>query len=234
MTKLLTLKLLSFLLLTFSLTACTRNTQSSIDSLNAILDAENAPDILEAHIRSLPYPAVLVTINDRKPILMVLTFVDSFGDQNSKHLTWYASDGGSIITENGRIIQTTGFNTNNLENLSGLHTPPPSPLKAASWQAIYDWSPHYRYHFSADVSTQSIEEELITTFLWEQNTKHVTERVSFTGLGQAYRNEFWIAPATQTTKAFTIKSIQYIGPNMDKIHMLMIRPYVEPINTTSP
>ncbi len=228
------LKLLSFTLFLVLLTACTRNTQSSIDSLNAILDAEHAPDISEAHIRSLPYPAVLVTINDRKPILMVLTFVDAFGDQNSKHLTWYASDGGSITTENSRIIQTTGFNTNNLENLSGLQTTPPSPIKATSWQAIYDWSPHYRYHFSADITTQSIEDELITTFLWEQNTKHVTERVRFAGIGQTYRNEFWIAPATQTTKAFTVKSVQYIGPNMDKINMLMIRPYVETINTTSP
>jgi len=229
MTKLPTLKLLSFILFTFFLSACSRNIQSSIDSLNAILDAEHSPDIAESHIRSLPYPASIVTINDRKPILMILAFVDSFGDSDAKQLTWYAADGGSITTKNGRIVHTTGFNTNNLENLSSFQATPPAPIKAMSWQAIYDWSPHYRYHFSADVSTQSIEDELITTFLWEQSTKHITEQVRFTSFEHDLVNEFWIAPATQTTKAFTVKSTQYIGPNMDKVNMLMIRPYVEPL-----
>lgn len=234
MTKLPTLKLLSFiLLLSFFLSACSRNTQSSIDSLNAILDDENAPDIPEEHIRSLPYPAAIVTINDRKPILMILAFVDSFDDSGAKQLTWYAADGGSITTKNGRIIRTTGFNTNNLENLSNHSLTLPSPIETEKWQAIYDWSPHYRYNFSAEVTTQPIEEEKITTFLWGQNTKHVTEQVYFSGLKQDFLNEYWIAPATQTTKTFTVKSIQHIGPNMDKIKMLMIRPYAEPINTPS-
>ncbi|TBR41245.1 YjbF family lipoprotein [Marinomonas agarivorans] len=212
------------------LSACSNNVRSSLGSLKEVITPRVTPDIPEDYIQSLPYSASLVTVNDRKPILMVLAYVDEItqGHQVVKRLTWVANDGGSITTESGRIIQTAGFNSNNLAGVSSAeYLNSPRPGKLQEWDAIYDWDEGYRYNFLAKVTALPILDEKVTTFLWQQDTQKITEKVYFPKSGYSFDNQFWVSPESNKTEAFTVKSIQKLGPHMDTIQMVMIRPYVE-------
>lgn len=204
-----------------------------MDSAQIYMDAKNGNEITAEYVTTLSYASSIVTINDAKPLLLILALAEKNPVNGSYRLTWVTEDRGTIVTENGRIIHTTGFPTNNLEELLAVNNNLPSPGKINSWQAIYDWSPGYRYNFSANVESLYVGTEKISTDLWEQESEHLKERISFTSLNSELVNDFWIVPATSTTKAFVVKSIQYLGPKMDKIEMLMIRPFVETISDDS-
>lgn len=204
-----------------------------MDSVQVARDISKGPNITSEYITSLPYASTLVRINDSPSILLILSFVNENPLSGDKQLTWLSADKGTIITENGRIIHTTGFITNNLETLFAKANSLALPNTSSSWQAIYDWSPGYRYNFSAQVNSKYIGMETLTTDLWTQSTKHIKENVIFTDLDSAFTNHFWIAPETKATKAFVVKSVQYLGPKMDRVEMLMIKPFIEqqPDNT---
>lgn len=225
-----------FLFSTLVLTGCSSNLKSMMDSGKAIIDLNNA--ITPEYITSLPYASTLVTINDYRPLLLILAAVDYNTATQSYRLTWVSQDSGSIVTENGHIVHTEGFTKDNLEalassaNNSRLSDPfintLPKPSSTTSWQARYDWSPGYRYGFTAQVTSRSLGMDTVITDLWRQEAEQIQETVVFNTLDASFNNLFWLTPATETADPFVIKSIQYLGPNMDKVEMLMVKPFVPP------
>lgn len=213
----------------FLLSGCTNNFKSAVDSIKVAVDLNKGSTITSEYISSVPYASSLVIVNDAPPILLILAFADKIPSSNAHRLTWLSSDQGIIVTENGRIIHTLGFTSANLEGLTSVDTALPQLDQAKNWHAIYDWSPGYRYNFSANVQPKDHGNEIISTDLWKENTKHISEKVTFEGLNSTFTNHFWQVPATKTTKAHVIKSIQYLGPDMDRIEMTIMKPYLEPL-----
>jgi|GEM_PF-1197296 hypothetical protein len=230
-----------FFIFTLILTGCSANFKSSLDSAKAVIGLDNA--ITPEYITSLPYASTLVTVNDTRPLLLILTFVDYNPTTQTYRLTWLSQDSGSIVTENGRIIHTTGFTSDNLEALASftgndnLSDPfintLPKPNSTTSWTARYDWSPGYRYGFTAQVASRSLGMDTVITELWRQDAEQIAESVTFDNLDAHFTNLFWLTPATPTVRPFVVKSIQYLGPNMDKVEMLMVKPFIEPFNNVT-
>lgn len=224
----------SILSLTISLflSGCTDNLKSAIGSAEAFIDNKKGLDISSDYIRTSPYSSSLVSINDSQPILLVLAFAERKAASDIYQLTWLSNDNNVIVTENGRIVHSTGFPTGNLEDLSAVENNLPQPGTAQHWVAHYDWSPGYRYGFSADVHSTLIGSETIQSDLWSQEAEHVKEDIAFTTLDHSFSNHFWVVPQTGTHKAYVIKSIQYLGPNMHKVEMLMVKPFIETLQNT--
>ncbi|WP_111640227.1 YjbF family lipoprotein [Marinomonas shanghaiensis] len=228
-----------FFIFALTLTGCSANFKSSLDSAKAVIGLDNA--ITPEYITSLPYASTLVTVNDTRPLLLILTFADYNPTTQSYRLTWLSQDSGSIVTENGRIIHTTGFTSDNLEALASfagnsrlsLSDPfintLPKPNSTTSWTARYDWSPGYRYGFTAQVASRSLGMDTVISELWRQDAEQIAETVRFENLDAHFTNLFWLTPATPTIRPFVVKSIQYLGPNMDKVEMLMVKPFIEPL-----
>jgi len=212
-----------FFVLIFALSGCSSNFKGIIDSTKALDYFDKAKDA--DYIASLPYASAQVSINDSRTLLLILSEASVNRFTEIKRLTWLSADGDSIVTEGGRIIHTTGFLNNNLENISSLSDV--STLgEVGQWQVRYDWSPGYRYGFTASVNTKSLGKEVVLTDLWSQEADKFTETVVFDTLGAEFTNTYWRAPATNEYDTFVVKSIQYLGPNMDKVEMLMVRPFV--------
>ena len=57
-------------------------------------------------IESIPYATITARLEDAVPSLMVLGYIDG------KKLQWVASNNASIVTENGRLVRTVGFDQN--------------------------------------------------------------------------------------------------------------------------
>lgn len=213
------------------LSGCTDNLKSALGSAEAFIDHNNGIDISAEYIRSIPYSSSLVTINNAHPILMVLSFAEKKTNSDVYRLTWLAGDKNIIITENGRIVQTTGF-PHNLEGLTSVKSVVPLPHTRQNWTSVYDWSPGFRYGFTASVRSTSLGEVIIKTDSWTQTTEHIKEDLYFNALDYTFSNQFWVAPKTHDHKAYVIKSIQYLGPKMHKVEMLMVKPFLEPTSNT--
>lgn len=208
--------------LVVSVSGCSSSFKNTIDSISAFDYLDKAQDA--TYIASLPYASAQVSINDSSPLLLILSeaFLTS---SNGFRLSWLSAEGDLIVTENGRIVHTVGFVKDNLESLASLSHR--STLgNVDTWFARYDWSPGYRYNFTAEVTLERSGVETITTGLWKQDTDKFSEKVRFEGLDAEFTNTYWRAPATELYDAFVVKSVQYLGPNMDKVEMLMVRPFV--------
>lgn len=216
----------------FLISGCSSNFQTAIESAKLAIEQNKGVEITKEYVQSIPYSSVVVTVNDAPPILMILAFVEKNRYNNHYKLTWVASDKGTLVTENGRIIHTSGLNLANLESLHNTENDLPWVGKEEQWSAVYDWSPGYRYNFSASVTTRYLGKETIKTDIWESNTDYWSETVYFDGLGHHLTNKFWVVPSDHTSKPRVVKSIQYIGPNMDKIEMLIMKHFTEPSPTS--
>ena len=212
------------------LAACSQKFQDSKATVQAAFKDHTSVITLD-YIQSLPYASTLVTINNRPPILMILAFADITPSTGQLRLTWLSEDEASIVTENGRIIQTSGFDKGNLVGLSPVHSNIlPMVGNAEDWQAIYDWSPGYRYQFDAQISQKSLGTEWVKSPLIENTlAEHMIESIVFNGLSNSqFENHFWLSQTTAGQAPQVIKSIQYLGPNMDKVEMLITKAFNPP------
>ncbi|WP_428981188.1 YjbF family lipoprotein [Marinomonas rhodophyticola] len=75
--------------------------------------------------------------------------------------------------------------------------------------------------------------DTVITERWQQNAEQIAETVTFNDLDAHFTNLFWLTPDAPTVRPFVVKSIQYLGPNMDKVEMLMVKPFIEPLNNTT-
>ena len=221
-----------------TLSGCSSNFKSFTDSFKAAAELSKGANVSPEYIASIPYASHLVTINDNKPIFVVLAFADQYDKSAPHQLTWLAKDSGNIVTQNGRIVQTNGFDTNNLAGLAhssmARNLPLPGAASDSPLKVTYDWSPGYRYDFTATVETHSLGRETLVTDLWREEVEHFTETVTFDQLDAQFTNHFWRVPATDTVPSYIIKSIQYLGPNMDRVGMQAVRPFVEPAPMAAP
>ena len=216
-------RIYSFFVLIFALSGCSSNFKNIIDSTKALDYFDKAKDA--DYIASVPYASAQVTVNNSKTLLLILSDASKNEFTGMFRLTWLSADGDSIVTEGGRIVHTVGFTKDNLEELASVSGDYVLG-KVDTWQARYDWSPGYRYGFTANVNTKNLGSEVVSTDLWSQETDKFTETVMFDTLDAGFVNTYWRAPSTDEYDAFVVKSIQYLGPNMDKVEMLMVRPFV--------
>lgn len=213
-------------LLSLLLSGCSNNFKSAMESVKAVIELNEDPPITAEQLLSTPYASILVKVNDGPSISLVLAYADKNTHNDFYTLTWVDSARNYIVTENGRIIQTSGLSDANLEKLTSKTNSIPL-VGMQSWQATYDWSPGYRYNFVGNVSSDKLNTEAIETVLWTKVATHITETVHFDSLGSEFTNHFWVV-ATDSNRPEIIKSIQYVGPAMDKLEVSMIRPYIEP------
>jgi len=137
------------------------------------------------------------------------------------------------VTENGRIVQTLLLPYENLVSLSAKPSNMPTPEfdvpqqadsfyqpKTQQWQSTYDWQPDYRFGYTADITRTYVDKETVQTPLANIETHKFIEKVTFSALGQQIENEFWV-----NTKGQVVKTIQYLGPDMTRLEMSVLKPY---------
>ena len=213
------------------LSGCSSQAKNVLDSARALFENNNAAN--SDYIASVPYASTLVFINDSQPMLFVLLRADRNPETQWYRLTWLSAEGDSIVTENGRIVHTTGFVVSNLEGFSSPQLPLDRDLtESSTWQATYDWSPGYRYGFTAQVMTNYVGKEALSTDLWQLEANTFVESVTFDALDAQFTNVFWFAPGTDKTLPYAVKSIQYLGPNMDRVELRVMKPFIVSRETT--
>ncbi|CCO48244.1 conserved hypothetical protein [Vibrio nigripulchritudo SOn1] len=213
------LKLLTFAVFVFFVSGCTQKMTDVGSSLAEAFTASDDVTLSSDEISVLPYASAYVRINDGRQVFMVLAFADFNLQTGNTKLKWVSADRSIIVTEKGRIVKTHGFDHDNLLQLSGSGLNSGVSIEG-HWNAVYDWSPDYRYQFEATVSTKFLTSETLKTSQWTLETKKIEEKVRFTALDLSFANLFWVA-----NDGNVMKSIQYIGPDMNKFEMTILKTF---------
>tara|TARA_Y100001956_G_scaffold5226_1_gene4695 strand:- start:28909 stop:29568 length:660 start_codon:yes stop_codon:yes gene_type:complete len=174
------------------------------------------------HVANLPYASMYARINQGPQIFMVLAFVETSPVTGNTQLKWLSSDSAMITTENGRIVKTNHLPTANLAGLSSSTSLASPSDETTSWQSEYDWQPGYHYGTSALVESSPVGLETTKSLLWEKETRHIKEVVTFTDSHISTENEYWIDSLDNV-----VKSKQWLVPELLQIDIEILKPYAE-------
>ncbi|EAQ67260.1 putative regulator [Marinomonas sp. MED121] len=213
------LKLITFLMLS----GCSQKFEDTFSTINTSINGYLDVDLSDSQLEKLQYDSVYVKINNGKQILMILALIENNKETGQEQLKWVSADKVMLITENGRIVKTLGLNHNlvDLRKENSSLASPPNTLRENSF--IYSWMPDYRYNFRAISHISHIKNEILHLSDWSVSTQYTIESIKFDSFkNHSFENRYWRNEANRT-----VKTIQYIGPNMDKIEMHFIKRFVE-------
>lgn len=222
------LRFCTLLLVPLLLSACSQKYQDVSATLNEAIFGFDDINKSKSEILSIPYASTYVTIDDGAQVFMLLALAEpSESAPYTLQLKWLSSDYGMLVTENGRIIKTLKLPKDNLANITNLNTVDPLSIQGKKpnyqkWIARYDWQPNYRYGFTADVEWRYISSLSLSTPIAEREVNYYQEKIHFSTLDKEITNHYWLDKQNHRV----IKSIQYLGPNMPKIEMTILKPYL--------
>lgn len=221
------------ILLSLTLMGCTQKVSDINATINEAIFGFDDIEVTQTTIHNSPYASSYVRIGDGPQIFMVLALVED-GQQK-----WLSSDKAMLVTDNGRVVKTLTLPKDNIARLSTKNSTNQDPLSqltpqtdiksyiaksgAEDWKATFDWMPNYRYGYQANITWAYKHEQLVKSEAWGKQAHYIIETVSFPSLNEQYQNHFWLDAKTNQV----VKSIQYLGPGMDKIEMTILKPYGE-------
>ncbi|MCB5361879.1 YjbF family lipoprotein [Vibrio lentus] len=219
------------------LAGCSQQFQDVNSTFDEAFFGSSDVELSKEYIQNLPYSSIYAEVNDQGKIFMVLAYVGENPQTGAEQLKWMSSDKAMIITENGRIVQTLLLP---YENLSGLAFQPLDAFSSANssspdssssfdvsanpgaqkWQAVYDWQPNYRFGYKANIIRTYAGNETVETPLASIDTKKFQEKIHFPMLEQDITNEYWV-----DNKGKVVKTIQYLGPDMTRLELTVLKHY---------
>lgn len=139
---------------------------------------------------------------------------------------WVSGDRILVVTENGRIVRTSGL-ANDLLHLTNTTSDPlklPGQLSSnSSWLRLADWQ-HGEYGYQIRSSFKLLPGQTLTFFGHEIAVTPVVENLSYdnaTGflrLDGQWQNQFWLDPDT----GIVLKSRQILAPGKDPFDIVYI------------
>lgn len=208
--------------LILALTGCTQRFSDVNATLKSAFIGPEDVTLNQADLSKIPYATSYVRINDGAQVLMVLAFSEVNPETGIEQLKWLSSDYVMIVTENGRIVKTLALPFSNLAGIAPSIRQHPLTDKGA-WAGYYDWQEnnHYGYQAVGSTATESDNEDYHSP-LFHTNVSLINETITFPQLNQTMTNQYWV-DGNQNV----LKTIQYIGPQMNKIEISVVRPHVK-------
>ncbi|WP_159656111.1 YjbF family lipoprotein [Vibrio atypicus] len=212
---------LLILILSF-LSGCSQRFQDVNATISEGLFGFDDISLKKEQVAELPYASIYARVNQGPQIFMVLGFVDTNPVTGNQQLKWLSSDSAVITTENGRVVKTTALPSHNLLGLSSSTNLAAPNNETTSWQNSYDWQPGYHYGKQAKVESSPVGMGVTTSLLWEKQTSHIREIITFPDSDQQMQNDFWV-----DNQGSVVKSAQWLVPNELLIEIEVLKPYAE-------
>ncbi|ELR8747177.1 YjbF family lipoprotein [Vibrio vulnificus] len=214
------------------LSGCVQRFDDMSTTLNeAFFGAEDITQTSQ-QVLELPYASTYMRINDGQRIFMVLGYAEQNPDNSQLQLKWVSSDGGMIVTENGRVVKTLNLPYGNLirREVDFAHSQQAKPWQAnLQWQSQYDWETQNsdsnkgkHYGYLGDVTLTRMGSEEAISAIWQQTLTIWQENIFFPQLDTTVQNQYWVNDSGQV-----MKSIQYLGPEMTRIEFEILKPFAE-------
>lgn len=201
------------------LSGCTQHVSNLNDTLKEAFWGLDDVEVSTQTLNNLPYASTYVRINDGQRVFMVLAFAEKNPETGHTQLKWVSQDGAMLVTEQGRIVKTSRLFIDNLARRSDSAV---NWQDKGHWSAVYDWSKGHQYGYSGQVQLHYLDKQTSSTPLWSKTLDHWQETITFSDFDTTMRNEYWV-----DSQGTVLKSIQYLGPEMARIEMNILKPFVD-------
>jgi len=193
------------------------------DSLRPLLKGAGEYPMSLQEIESSPYAMLGVDVGGVSKAIMVL------GEFQGRDLAWIAADRSILVTRNGRIVRTAGFETNLRDVSSSAHEPIDEAREHKSARATQlvrqmEWSGKGSGSYPASVELTPKGSETIQILNRAVRTLIVDESVEVRSLDWAVTNRYWM----DSTTGAVVRTRQQFHPTMSVLTLEMIRPPVQP------
>lgn len=147
------------------------------------------------------------------------------GNVDGRRQLWYGNDGGVVVLQDGRVVQTIGLP----QNLDGSRVPDTQDPFHTGLQTLRspqgyaredDWSPGYRYGIKVVAELTPSGNADIDILGTQHHVLLVTEKVTAKAAGFRATNRYWIDP----TDGFVWMSEQQVMPGLT-LKLVQLRPY---------
>lgn len=203
------------------LVGCTQKFNDTAATFKEAYSSNIDVSLSPQEILDIPYASAYLRIGNQQQVFVVLAFAEKNPRTGALQLKWVSADKAMIVTENGRIVKTLGLMGENLANIMG--NPPKfdtSNTQQSSFTLTYDWSTHYKYGFTADVTRTIKEQHNVVTPITTSMTNLVVESVHFPSLSTTIENRYWVDKDGKVKK-----TIQHLGPNMAPMEFTVLKGY---------
>lgn len=203
-----------FIITASLLMSCSSTQKAYLNNINTYLDMSADIKLTDAEITAKQVDLIYVKSGERALATMALAFIEAGSYK------WVSQDDAVIVTQDGRIKRTAGFDKDLI--YVGNLASDPIKLKnntkdGESWKRVIDAEDSY-----FGVYVQSHFNVLENTFLTIQNksftTVNIVEAIEFNSVthGSAeWENQFWF----DQQSGLLLKSIQKQTPNADIIEI---------------
>lgn len=195
------MKRIAIMMVCLMLQACSANLTGMGKSLWHSVTGQDGVNLTDDEIHSMPYASQYVTLNHGPQLFVVLAFSED-GQQK-----WVTQDRAMLITQNGRLIKTTGL-ADNLLQVSHVDADPlnaPGKIRdGAGWTRLMGWTEHQQVRYAtarsqfrwkgddslktgSSTTAVRVLEETVTT-----DEARWTNRYWIDSDGQIRRSEQWI------------------------------------------
>jgi hypothetical protein len=189
------------------------------DAVKSELGLKPQPSISLQEAASVPYSSIGFRIGNGRETLLVLA--ESLGNE----LLWTASSRVSLLTRNGRLLRSSGFDW----NLAGTKFLDPDPVISGIQRGVSQQAASTRFMDFQDIGRYGVlvrsrfgnsAPATIEILGHPLKTMVATEDCDCDSLDWKFQNTFWADAET----GFVWKSVQSIHPNLDPLTVEILRP----------
>jgi hypothetical protein len=189
------------------------------DAVKSELGLKPQPSISLQEAASVPYSSLGFRLGNGRETMLVLA--ESFGSS----LLWTASSRVSLLTQNGRITRSAGFDW----NLSGIKFFEPDPVMSGLRSSLPQQSANTHFMDFQDIGRYGVPVKsrfgdsapaIIEILGHPLKTIVATEDCTCDSLDWEFQNIFWADAET----GFVWKSVQSIHPNLAPLTIEILRP----------
>ncbi|WP_279050505.1 YjbF family lipoprotein [Cedecea davisae] len=205
---------LAILFVCLLLQGCSATTRGLGASLWHSVAGGGGVQLTDDEIAGMRYASQYMSINNGPQLFVVLAYNEN--DQQK----WVTQDRAVIVTQNGRIVKTSGLG-DNLTETTNLGHDPLAKVKqiteGAGWTRQIAWTEHQQVRYATASSTFSYD-GTDTIKVGSSVTKVRVLEEEVTALGKSWTNRYWVDDDGQIRK-----SKQYLGPGYWPITTLLVK-----------
>ncbi|CAM3863551.1 YjbF family lipoprotein [Rheinheimera salexigens] len=206
--------------LIFGLTGCAGTYHSYKDTLKLAFTTQPDASLSYEEVTQAKFDFLYVSHGDRPQSVMALMFIEQ------GQLKWVSADEAMLITENGRIVKTLGFE-NDLLNVTAAISDPiinwQQISQQTSWTRLVDWSAgEYGYSVNSNFSVQTghslrfFQRDIAVTKVIEYLS--YDSAANFLRFDQNWQNIFWF----DATSGALLQSQQQLAPFTEPMQLTFI------------
>lgn len=204
----------------FGLSACSETIDTVVSDLDFSSEDDEGVPISRAKVDSIPYASIAAKIGNADKSLIVL------GRVNQSELHWITADRISLVTRQGRLVQTAGL-PSNLRRTELLGPDPLAalgggrlPAASARLQRLVDLEPPQRYGIMIRSAYEDLGPAAVVIAELEFDTRHVREINETREFDWRFENEYWVDPE----HGIVWKSRQHIHPDLPPVEIDLLKP----------